>query len=167
MTRQDTIIKWVAYLTALGLVAVVNYYVLGPLPIALPVLLPIAAVAGGTLEGAPFGAVYGAAAGLIMSGLGHLSPMCIAVLSAFGWIAGLCTQYVLRRDVWGHLICSVIALLCWELWTVASRLITHTAPLPVLLRVAGPELGWSLALILPVYWVGRFCCVNYGRIYHE
>ena len=167
MTRRDTMIKWAAYLIALGVVAVVNYYVLGPLPIALPVLLPVLAVAVGTLEGAPFGAVYGMACGAVMSGLGHAGLWCIAVLAAFGWIAGLCTQYVLRRDVWGHLICSVIALLCWELWEVGSRLLTHTAPPEVLLGVAGPELGWSLALTLPVYWLGRFCCVNYGRIYHE
>lgn len=167
MTRRDTMIKWAAYLVALWLVAVVNYYVLGPLPIALPLLLPILAVAGGTLEGAPFGAIYGMACGAVMSGLGHLGPGCIASLSLFGWAAGLTTQYVLRRDVWGHLICSAVTALIWELWTVGSRLIAHAAPPRVLLRVAVPELLWTLALSLPVYWAGRFCCVNYGRIYHE
>ena len=50
---------------------------------------------------------------------------------------------------------------------MVSRLATHTAPLDVLLRVALPELAWSLAFTLPVYWLARFCCVNYGRIYHE
>ncbi|MDE6260889.1 MAG: hypothetical protein K2M42_08535 [Oscillospiraceae bacterium] len=167
MTRRDIIIQWTAYLLTLWLVAVVNYYVLGPLPIALPLLLPILAVAGGTLEGAPFGAIYGGACGAVMSSLGHLSPGCIAALSLFGWAAGLTTQYVLRRDVLGHLICSAVAALIWELWTVGGRLIAHTAPPQVLLRVAVPELLWTLALALPVYWAGRFCCVNYGRIYHE
>ena len=145
MTRHDIILKWISYLAAMVLVAVVNYYVLGPLPIALPLLLPILAVAGGTLEGASFGAVYGG--------------VC--------WAAGLTTQYVLRRDVWGHLICSVITALAWELGSLALHLLARTAPLPVLLRVAGPELLWTLVFILPVYWAGRFCCVNYGRIYHE
>ncbi len=167
MTRHDIILKWTAYLTALALVAVVNYYVLGPIPIALPQLLPILAVAGGTLEGASFGAVYGAACGAVMSSLGYLGPGCIISLSAFGWGSGLTTQYLLRRDVWGHLICSTAAALLWELWTVGTRLLSHTAALPVLLRVAVPELLWTLALALPVYWAGRFCCVNYGRIYHE
>ena len=46
MTRHDKILKWTAYLTALLAVAVVNYYVLGPLPIPLPLLLPVLAVAG-------------------------------------------------------------------------------------------------------------------------
>ena len=167
MTRRDHINKWIAYLLALALVAVVNYYVIGPLPIALPLLLPILAVAGGTLEGAPFGAAYGAACGAVMSALGHLGPACIISLSAFGWVTGLTTQYVLRRDVWGHLICSVFTALLWELWEVGCRLLARTAPLPVLLQVAGPELFWTLALALPVYWAGRFCCVNYGRIYYE
>ncbi len=167
MTRRDITIKWTAYLAALALVTVVNYYVLGPLPISLPQLLPILAVAGGTLEGASFGAVYGGACGAVMSSLGYLGPGCIISLSAVGWISGLTTQYLLRRDVWGHLICSIITALLWESWTVGTRLIARTAPLDVLLRVAGPELLWTLALTLPVYWVGRFCCVNYGRIYHE
>ena len=78
MTRRDIILKWTSYLTVMFLVAVVNYYVLGPLPISLPLLLPVLAVAGGTLEGAPFGAVYGAACGMVMSwaiwGRGASSP---------------------------------------------------------------------------------------------
>ena len=167
MTRQDIIIKWTAYLLALVLAAAVNYYVLGPMPIALPLMLPVLAVAGGTLEGAPFGAVYGAVCGAVMSGLGHISSACIISLAAFGWISGLTTQYLLRRDVWGHMICSAATAVIWELWEVGHRLLAHTAPLTVLLRVAVPELLWTLAAILPVYWAGRFCCVHYGRIYHE
>ena len=167
MTRHDIILKWTAYLAALALTAVVNYYVLGPLPISLPLLLPILAVAGGTLEGPSFGAVYGGACGAVMSGLGHMGPGCIASLALFGWAAGLTAQYLLRRDVWGHFICSAAVLFCWELWEVGHRLLARLAPPEALLRVALPELGWSLVLILPVYWVGRFCCVHYGRIYHE
>ncbi len=167
MTRHDIVMKWAAYLAAMALVAVVNYYVLGPLPIAQPLLLPILAVAGGTLEGAPFGAVYGAACGMVMSGLGYLGPGCVLSLSAIGWVSGLTTQYLLRRDAWGHLICSAAAVLLWELWAVGARLLSRAAPLEVLLRVALPELLWTLALALPVYWAGRFCCVHYGRIYHE
>lgn len=167
LTRHDIILKWTSYLIALGLTAVVNYYVLGPLPISLPLLLPVLAVAGGTLEGAPFGAVYGGACGAVMSCLGYLGPGCIFSLSAFGWLSGLTTQYLLRRDVWGHLICTSFAVLVWEGWTVGVRLMSHTASAAVLLGTAIPELLWTLALALPVYWAGRFCCIHYGRIYHE
>ena len=50
MTRRDIIIKWIAYLIALGLAAVVNFYVLGTLPIPLPLMLPVLAVAGGKIK---------------------------------------------------------------------------------------------------------------------
>ena len=149
MTRHDIILKWTSYLAALALTAVVNYYVLGPLPISLPLLLPILAVAGGTLEGAPFGAVYGGACGAVMSSLGYLGPGCILSLSAFGWLSGLATQYLLRRDVWGHLICSLFAALVWEGWTVGVRLLSRTAPLEVLLHTAAPELLHPLWEDLP------------------
>ena len=167
MTRRDTIIKWAAYLLVLWLTAMVNYYILPSLPIPIPLLLPVLAVAGGTLEGAPFGAVYGMACGAALSGLSDRNGLCIAALSAFGWIAGLIAQYVLRRDVWGHLICSGAALLLWEGWEVVSRLLRGLAPPEVLLRVGAHELLCSLIFILPIYWAGRFCCIHYGRIYHE
>ena len=167
MTRRDIIIKWIAYLFALWLTAMVNYYVLPSLPIPLPLLLPVLAVAGGTLEGAPFGAVYGMACGAVLSGLSGGHALCIAALSAFGWIAGLIAQYVLRRDAWGCLICSGGMLVLWEGWEVGARLLRHTAALEVLLRVAASELICSLIFMLPVYWAGRFCCIHYGRIYHE
>ena len=167
ITRRDIIIKWIAYLLALWLTAMANYYVLPSLPISIPLLLPVLAVAGGTLEGAPFGAVYGMACGAVMSGLGGGSALCIAALSAFGWIAGLITQYILRQDVLGHLICSGGTLVLWEGWEVGVRLLRGVAPPGVLFRVGAFELLWSLVFILPVYWVGRFCCIHFGRIYHE
>ena len=167
MTRRDIIIKWAAYLLAAWLTAMVNYYVLPSLPIPLPLLLPVLAVAGGTLEGAPFGAVYGMACGAALSGLSSRGAMCIAALSAFGWIAGLIAQYVLRRDVWGHLICSVGMLVLWECWEVGARVLRGVAPTELLLRVGAYELLCSLCFVLPVYWAGRFCCIHFGRIYHE
>ena len=167
MTRRDIIIKWTAYLLAAWLTAMLNYYILPSLPIPIPLLLPVLAVAGGTLEGAPFGAVYGMACGGLLYSLSGGRALCIAALSAFGWIAGLITQYVLRRDVWGHLICSGAALVLWEGGEVGVRLLRRVAPPAVLLRVGASELLCSLIFVLPVYWAGRFCCVHYGRIYHE
>ena len=167
ITRRDIIIKWIAYLVIAWLTAMVNYYVLSSLPIPIPLMMPVLAVAGGTLEGAPFGAAYGMACGALMSGLSGRSALCIAALSAFGWIAGLVAQYVLRRDVWGCLICSVGTLVLWESWEVGVRTLRGVAPPEILFRVGVPELICSLILILPVYWAGRFCCIHYGRLYHE
>ena len=167
MTRRDSVLKWAAYLLTLWLTAMVNYYALPPLPIPVPLLLPVLAVAGGTLEGAPFGAVYGMACGAVFSGLGGGHALRIAILSAVGWLAGLITQYVLRRDVWGHLICSGGMLVLWEGWEVGSRMLRGLAPTEVLLRVGAYELLCSLIFALPVYWAGLFCCIHHGRIYHE
>ena len=167
MTRRDIIIKWTAYLLTAWLTAMLNYYVLPSLPIPLPLLLPVLAVAGGTLEGAPFGAVYGMACGGLLYSLSGRGALCVAALSAFGWIAGLIAQYVLRQDVLGHLICSGGTLVLWEGWEVGSRVLRGVAPTEVLLRVGASELLCSLIFTLPVYWAGRFCCVHYGRIYHE
>ena len=167
ITRRDVVLKWTAYLLALWLTAMANYYFLPSLPIPIPLLLPVLAVAGGTLEGAPFGAAYGMACGVLMSGLGGQSALCIAALSAFGWAAGLITQYVLRRDVLGCLICSGGALALWECREVGARLLRGTAPPGVLFRVGASELLCSVIFILPVYWVGLFCCIHFGRICHE
>lgn len=167
MTRQDTVIQWIAYGAALLIVAAADYYVLGPMPMSLPLLLPAAAAAGGVLEGPAFGAVYGALAGLMMSGLGHEGAVCVLACAAVGWLAGLIAQYVLRRDWWGYLICAAGTLALWEVWQVGSRYLAGLAPLEALLSVALPELGWSLVFLLPVYWLERFCCVRFGRIAHE
>lgn len=167
MTRRDTMIKWLAYGIALAVITILNYYILGPLPIALPVLLPMAAVAAGTLEGPVFGSGFGLAAGMVMAAAGHNSLLCIPALAVVGWLCGLATQYVLRRDLVGHVLCAIVTMLLWEIWQVASRALGGVAPLQVLLRVAIPELLWTLLFSFPVYWIGLFCCRHYGRIYHE
>ena len=167
MTRRDITIKWIAYLAALVVVSAFNYCVVSRLPIALPLLLPMAAVAAAVLEGPKFGALFGMAAGLLATATAHKGLFCIPLLALLGWVCGLLAQYVLRRDLVGHALCAVGAVALWELWQVGSRVIRHTAALPVLLRVALPELLWTLVFSFPVYWLFRFCCTHFGRIYHE
>lgn len=167
MTQRDTTIKVAAYGVALVALMVLNYYVLGPLPIPQPLLLLCGAVAVGTLEGPRFGAGFGLAAGLVMATVGHAGLLCVPAVSAIAWGTGLLTQHVLRRDLVGHVLCALCALLLWECWQVGGRLAAGTADMGALLRVAGPELLWSLLFSFPAYWLGRFCCRYYGRIYHE
>lgn len=167
MTRRDLTLKWIAYLTALAVITVFNFNILSWLPLPLPLLLPMAAVAAGTLEGPRFGAGFGMAAGLLLSAVGHRSLLCPVLLALFGWLSGLMAVHVLRRDLVGHLLCAAGVMLLWEAWQVGSRLAVRAAELSTLVRVALPELLWTLLLSLPVYWICRFCCVHYGRIYHE
>lgn len=167
MTRRDTIIKWIAYGVALAVITIFNYYILGPLPISLPLLLPMAAVAVGTLENPKFGAGFGLVSGLIMATIGHQSLLCIPALTAIGWLCSLLSQRVLRQDLVGHLLCAVVTIFVWEAVQVCWHLARGLGAPGLLLRVALPELLWSLVFSLPVYWLSRVCCVRFGRIYHE
>ena len=166
MTRRDTILKWLAYGIALILTVILNYNVLSLLPISLPLLLPLAAVAAGVLEGPRFGAGLGMAAGALLSGAAHAGLLCIPLCALLGWLCGLITLHVLRRDFIGFLVCAAVSLLFWELWQVGSRLIAHTADVRTLLAVAGPEFFWTILLSPVIFLMFRFCCVHYGRIYH-
>lgn len=167
MTQRDMTIQVLAYGLALVVLTVLNYYVIGPLPIPQPLLLLCGAVAVGTLEGARFGGGFGLAAGLMMATVGHDSLLAIPAVTAAAWAAGLLAQHVLRRDLVGHLLCCLAVLLLWEGGQVATRLAAGQAGIGPLFRVAGPELLWSLLFALPAYWIGWFCCRYYGRLYHE
>jgi len=152
----------------LALTAILNYHVLNFLPLrAVPVLPLAAAVAVGVLEGAPSGAGYGIAAGLVLTAATHGSPGWILFLALAGWLCGLLAQYVLRRDLVGFVPACLAAAALGEALRILPRLLGGTAALPVLLRVAGPELLWTMVFSLPVYGMCRFCCRHYGRIYHE
>ena len=167
MTRRDLILKLLAYGITLVLLALLNYYVLPLAPLPVPLLLPVCAVAAGCLEGGRFGAGYGVAAGLLLATMGHGGWGHVALLCVVGWLCGLLGQYVLRQDLWGHMICCMVLLGLWEaaqiLWAVAQ----FSAPLPVALALAGWETLVTLVWAFPVYGFHRFCCVHYGRIYHE
>ena len=167
MTRRDFIIKYTAYGVALAVITILNYYILGRLPMSITLLIPAAAVAAGILESPKFGAGFGLACGLVMASLGHQGLICIPTLAAAGWLCGLVSQNVIRRNLVGSLICTVILLGLWELCQVSYLLLTRHISLALLVKTALPELLWSLLFSFPVYWAIRFCCIHYGRIYHE
>lgn len=168
MTRRDLILKWTMYGAALALIAIVNYCVLTYLPLdGVPLMLPAMAVAVGILEGARAGAGFGIAAGVVQAAAVHGSPLWVAALSAVGWLCGLLAQYVLRRDIVGYLLACLTGGLAYGLIQVGWHSMEGAAPAGVLFRVAVPEFFWTMVFALPVYWVSRFCCRHYGRIYHE
>jgi hypothetical protein len=167
MTRRDITLKWIAYLVALAVITIVNFHVLGRLPIAIPLLLPVTAVAVGILEGPKFGAAFGIVVGLVMASAGHKSLLFIPILAIIAWLCGLLSEHALRRDAVGHILSALCIMTLWALYQVLSRMATGVAAPGLLLRIAAGEWFWTVLLSLPVYWVCRFCCVHYGRIYHE
>ena len=82
-------------------------------------------------------------------------------------LCGLVSQHVLRRDLVGHFLSAVSVMVLWELYQVISRIVTDVAAPGLLLRIALGEWFWTLVFSFPVYWACRFCCLHYGRIYHE
>jgi hypothetical protein len=102
-----------------------------------------------------------------MASAGHKSLLFIPILAIIAWLCGLLSEHVLRRDAVGHILSALCIMSLWALYQVLSRMATDVAAPGLLLRIAVGEWFWTILLSLPVYWVCRFCCVHYGRIYHE
>lgn len=162
MTRQDFILKWLFYALALLPVWWLQAFVLNRFPVfgVFPLLLPVAAVVVATQEGAVAGAGFGLAVGVLSDAVsfGGWGGMTLA-LCLIGWGAGAASQYVLRRNFGGCLLCSAAALAIIDGFRVVQGLFVGLGSLPALLRVAVPELLWSLCFLCLLYpwftWVRR------------
>ena len=154
MTRQDFILKWLFYALALLPVWWMDTFVLGRFPVlgVAPMLLPVAAVAVAVLEGALAGAGFGLAVGVLCDAVyfgGH--GFLTLGLCLIGWGAGAAAQYVLSRNFGGCLLCAAAGLVLIDTVRVFTGLFTGLAPLPALLRVALPEVLWSLCFACLLY----------------
>lgn len=159
MTTKDFTIKWLAYALALLPVWLLESFVLSRYPLfgVKPVLLPLAAIAVSTLEGATAGAGFGLAVGLLFDAVTPGVPgVMILVLAALGLGTGLLAQYVLRQNLVGCFLCSVLALFCMDALRVGVRLLLKTAPLEPMLLVAAREIGWSLCFVPGIYLLFRW-----------
>ena len=65
--------------------------------------------------------------------------------------AGGLAQDVLRQNLLGGLLCSLLALVCIDAVRILSRLLAGTATLPTMLSLAGREIAWSMVFVFPVY----------------
>jgi len=169
VTQRDRIVQWTAYCAALFFVMGVERLILSRLPIfhVVPVLLPLALAACAVLEGPQSGAGFGIAVGVLMSAAAGGGFWRLAVCSAAGFLCGLIVRYVLPQPFTGHLICSLMLMGVRMVWCVVSRLVTGSAGLAVLLRVAVPEFLWSMVFSIPVYLLFHFVCKRWGRIYYS
>lgn len=158
MTRQQFVIKWTVYLLALLPIWFVEAVLLRRIPVfgVVPMLLPLSAVAVATLEGSVAGAGFGLAVGVLCDAayFGTGGTMTIG-LALMGAAAGMVTQYWLRQNFWGFFVCSAGSLLVIDAFRVLRRLLMGMAPLVPLLRVAAPEIFWSLVFSPLVYWIIR------------
>lgn len=158
MTRKNYIVKWLSYLLALLPVWFLEAAVLRRLPFfgAFPVLLPLAAVAVAVLEGPVSGAGFALAVGVLCGAAYYKTGAGMIIgMTLIGAGTGLVTQYGLRQNFWGFLLCSGGALIALDTLRVLRRLFLGMAPLAPLLKVAVPEVLWSLAFSPLVYILFR------------
>ena len=153
MTRQDFLIKWGVYALALLPVWFCQAFVLNRLPLGLtPVLLPLAAVAVAVLEGAVAGAGFGLGVGILCDAVyfGTDGAMTLGLCVA-GMAAGALAQYLLRQNLVGCLLCSLLALAAMDGVRIAVRLLRGSRELGATLSLAGREILLSLIFVFPVY----------------
>ena len=159
MTTKDFTVKWLAYTLALLPIWFLEAYLLSRYPLwgVKPMLLPLCAVAVATLEGSTAGTGFALAVGLLFDAMAPGIPgIMIFVMALLGMGAGLLTQYVLRQDLVGCFLCSVLALVIMDALRIAVRLLVGAAPLSAMLELAGKEILWSLCFVPLVYLVFRW-----------
>ena len=153
MTRQDFLIKWGVDALALLPVWFCQAFVLNRLPLGLtPALLPLAAVAVAVLEGAVAGAGFGLGVGILCDAVyfGTDGAMTLGLCVA-GMAAGALAQYLLRQNLVGCLLCSLLALAAMDGVRIAVRLLRGSRELGAMLSLAGREILLSLIFVFPVY----------------
>ena len=146
-------IKWGVYTLALLPVWFLEAYVLSRVPLwgVSPMLLPLAAVAVAVLEGASGGAGFGVAVGVLCGAVYGTGGLIVLGMCLIGLGCGLLTQYVLRRDLLGCLLCAVLGLGLVDVARVVMRMAGGERDLPAMLSLAGREILWSLVCVAPVY----------------
>lgn len=158
MTTQDQIYKWLWY--ALGLVPVwiAETMILNRVPLlgVIPVLLPLAAVAAALWEGASAGAVFGLCVGVLADAVYPGAPGGMTLgLCALGWLTGAVSQYALKQNYLGYLLCCAIDLGVIELFRLLWCLLTRLGPLEAVAWVALKEALWSLCFTPFIYLLYR------------
>ena len=156
MTRQALFHKWFLYALALFPVWLLDACILSRYPLfgVRPMLLPLAVVAVAVLEGSHAGAGFGLGVGLLWA-LAYSSGkgMMVIGLTLVGLLTGAAAQYALSQSFLGCLLCSAGALAAIDLWRIAVRLFVRSAGWTSVLRVAVPEILWSLAWTPLVYLI--------------
>ena len=159
MTTKDFTIKWLAYALALLPLWFLEAYLLSRYPLhgVKPMILPLCAIAVATLEGATAGTGFALGVGMLFDAMNPGVPgAMIFIMALLGLGTGLLAQYVLRQDLLGCFLCSVLGLIILDTLRIAVRLLLGAAPLRPMLELAGREILWSLCFVPLVYLVFRW-----------
>lgn len=159
MTNRDYLIKWTAYVLAFLPVWFADCFLLPrlPLPGIIPGLLIPAAITVAVLEGPLAGVGFGMFVGLVYEAFHTDAPgWMILTLALLGLAAGLATQYGLRQNLAGCLICGGAAVGIVDLLRIAIRLVRGGGALGAMLALTGWEVLAALIWGIPVYFIFRW-----------
>lgn len=163
MTQQDLIVKWSHYGAVTLLLFFLERCVFSRLPIAgvVPMLIPLAVVMVAAFEGSSAGAVFGLVTGAVcVISFAGTSPWLILAFTCIGLLCGITTQYAISPSLSGCLFCAALTLTLTDLLRIFSLALFRNASLLPLLKIAVPEILYSLVLALPVYLL-------FSRVYQK
>lgn len=154
--RRSEVGKWLLYALGVLVVWIAETLFLNRLPLfgVIPVLLPLAAVAAGLWEGALPGAVFGLCLGIFADAIYPGLPGGMTLgLCIIGWLTGAMSQYRVRQNLPGYLICAVAAMVGLEVVRVVTALLSHLGGAEAIFSLAGRELACSLLYAIPIYFL--------------
>lgn len=152
--RRSDVAKWLIYTLGVAVVWMAETLFLNRLPLfgVIPVLLPLTAVAVGLWEGAFPGAVFGLCLGVFADAVYPGLPGGMTLgLCLIGWLTGAMSQYRVRQNLPGYLICAVAAMAAMAMARTAAALLSHLGAAGDILSLAGREMACSLVYAIPVY----------------
>lgn len=169
MTRQDFWKKWLLYGLLLLFVALLQRQVFGRIRLlgVMPVLMPAAVIALASLEGAVGGGAFGIAAGVLATSLDGSRAWAVLLLCLCGVASGVIIRHVVSRSFPGYLLCCLGAMALREAGLVLTKWWQGVAGPLVLLRVAAPELLYTMLVSPLIYVMFRFLYYRWGAGYYE
>ena len=151
---NDTLKKWLLYaLGGLMPIWLLDTVLLPRLGFAVaPVLLPVCVVAMSVLEGAFSGAQFGLLTGLVWALTYAQAPVGrIPLLTLVGMLAGVVSQYALRRSLSGHMLCAAGVMVLMEVVNILGGLINALAAPGPLMLLAVKEFAATMVCAPLIY----------------
>ncbi len=121
---------------------------------AVPEFATIAVAAVGCFEGPFSGALYGLGVGLFCSAVYYRAgSMMIAICTLVGWLSGLTTDRQVGKNFLGVVLCGSLSIVLLEGIRVFYYHFFGRNAMETLLAIAIPEGLYSLAFVIPMYFL--------------
>lgn len=167
MTKRNWMIKWSLYGVGLLFVLLMQIFITDRIIIfgVRPILIPLAVVIVAAFEGTVGGAGFGLYAGILsFAAFYEANIPLIIIYPVIGLLTGLIAEYIIQSNLVCSFLCSLGYLALFELWNIVVQLFGGTS-FPLLLRVAIPEMIYSILLFFLLYLLFRAIFRRVGGIW--